>query len=217
MISNFKTNMKKVLPIAYCTICLLVTTTILICDIQYCYSFYLSNKYQLCAEATIVNLENINFQNGNPGRDYSYPTLVGSQVGTKVYIYNIHEGTCDLIYIGEYDRSYAKDVPLNNLAYSTDDYKLLSGEKRYNILEYMQRIIGYTPDQIENGIVSGNLEKKIYQYFRVLSVLFIFDFLYVIYKIRSKKLTAFGHFMNGLMYVSSSFCLIISVLGIYIL
>ena len=217
MSPNMNIDKKKLLPIAYCVICLLISITFLTCDIVKSYNLYLSGEYQLRVEARIINFDNINFLNGNPGRDYSIPTLIEKQVGTEVYIFNLHSGTCDIDYRDKYDRrAYANNVPIENLEVTTDDYKLLSGEKRYSITEYLQRIITYTPIQMKKWLPSGALEKKIWEQFRVFAFLLIFDLLYIIYKTKSKKYEFTSLVMNGIMYISSTLCLLISVLGIYI-
>ena len=215
MISDLESKKKKLIKIAYCILCLLVCIVLLTVDVIRCYNKYLSGEYQLRAEAKIVNMENIDFINYYPGRDYLCHTLPPNGVKDGVYMYNIHNNKCDIRYNSSYMYVEAKDVSLKDLSYSSYDYKLLTGEKRYNLYEYMLRINSYTPNQMKKWFPSGILEKKIYQYFRVLSMLLIFDLLYLIFKLKSKKVDFISCFMNGIMYTSSTFCLLISVFNIY--
>ena len=215
MISDLESKKKKLIKIAYCILCLLVFIVLLTVDVIRCYNKYLSGEYQLRAEAKIVDMAHIDFINYYPGRDYLSHTLPSGGVENGVYMYNIHDNECDLYYNDGYILLRAKDVSLDDLSYSSHDYKLLTGEKRYNLYEYMQRIITYTPTQMTMRFPSGTLEKEIHQYSRAFSILLIFDFLYVLYKVRSKRMDAFNHIMNGVMYISSTYCLLISMIGIY--
>jgi hypothetical protein len=214
MISDLESKKKKLIKIAYCILCLLVCILLLTVDVIRCYNKYLSGEYQLEAEATIASLKNVNLINGVRGQDYLQPVTSGIEVGTKVYMHNIHDKKCDIIYRASGTIVYANDVPLEALSYNSEDYELLTGEKQYSFTEYMQRILNYTHEQLMYGFAGGALEYNISTFTPVYSVLLIFDIIYVIYKAVSKKLTGFGHFMNGLMYVSSSLCMIISILNI---
>ena len=215
MISDLESKKKKLIKIAYCILCLLVFIVLLTVDVIRCYNKYLSGEYQLRAEAKIVNTEDIHLINGVRGQDYLCSAQLPNGAETVAYMYNIHNKKCDIHYEDGVRYIFAKDVPVEYLAYDSRDYKLLTGEKRYNLYEYMQRINKYTLRQLNYGYTSGILEKKIYQYVRVFSILLIFDFIYVIYKAISKTVDTFDHIMNGLMYVSSTFCLLISVFNIY--
>ena len=214
MISDMKLGMKKILPIAYCLVCLIVSITSLACDIVKCYNLYLSGEYKLKAEATIISLENTYFEDRNPYKSFGYTPIRNIKIGADVYAYNMSSNKCDIEYRYSDEYWVAQDVPVENLEISTDDNKLLSGEKRYSIIEYMQRISNYTPGQIKNRFPGGALEYSIPQSTRAFTILLIFDFIYVIYKAKSKKVNTFSHIMNGIMYVSSTFCLLISVLRI---
>ena len=215
MISDLESEKKKLIKIAYCILCLLVCIVLLTVDVINCYGKYLSGEYKLKAEAKIVDTEDIHLINGVRGQDYLCSAQLPNGAETVAYMYNIHNKKCDIHYEDGVRYIFAKDVPVEDLAYDSRDYKLLTGEKRYNLYEYMQRINKYTLRQLNYGYTSGILEKKIYQYVRVFSILLIFDFIYVIYKAKSKKVNTFSHIMNGLMYVSSTFCLLICVFNIY--
>ncbi len=215
MISELESKKKKLVKIAYCVLCLLVCIVLLTVDMIRCYNKYLSGEYQLRAEAKIVNPEDIHLINGVRGQDYLCSAQLPNGAETIAYMYNIHDKKCDIHYEDGVRYIFAKDVPVEDLAYDSRDYKLLTGEKQYNLYKYMQRINKYTPRQLNYGYISGTLEKKIYQYVRVFSILLIFDLIYVIYKAISKTVDTFDHIMNGLMYVSSTFCLLISVSGMY--
>lgn len=214
--SEVESRRKKIVLITYCMLCLTVSISLLTRDVIVCYNKYLSGEYQLRAEAKIVNTGDIDFINYVPGQDYLCHVPVPDGVGTEVYMYNIHNNKCDIYYDQSYYYLRAKDVSLNDLSYNSNDYKLLTGEKQYNLFEYMQRVLGYTPLQLKNGFTSGTLEDKIYQQIRVFSVLLVFDFIYVIYKFISKKKNYVSRILNGIMYVSSTFCLLISVFGMYL-
>lgn len=180
-------------------------------DIINSYNKYLSGEYQLRAEAKIVSTDNINTEfEAPPGLAW----LGGLEVGDEVAMYNMHDNKCDVENKERYDKHmFAKNVPIENLEFSTDDYKLLSGEKRYNIIEYMQRVLGYTPSQRERHFESGSLEVLIYLQSRVFPVLLVIDILYLVYKIRSKKFGFVSLVMNGIMCITSTYCLIY-VLGL---
>jgi hypothetical protein len=210
MITGIESKKKKIMKIAYCILCLLVCTVLLTVDVIRCYNKYLSGEYQLEAEATI-SVDYVYLMDSFHGREYIH---LGSLVGTEVYMYNIHEDKCD-VRRKDAGYVYADNVSLEDLSYNSEDYELLSGEKRLDFSEYMQRIFHYTPEQKRNGFPSGYLEIKIPPFSRAFAALLVFDFVYVIYKAASKKMNFFGHIMNGIMYVSSTFCLLISVLGIY--
>ena len=215
MISDLESKKKKLIKIVYCILCLMVCVVLLTVDVINCYGKYLSGEYKLKAEAKIVDTEDIHLINGVRGQDYLCSAQLPNGAETVAYMYNIHNKKCDIHYEDGVRYIFAKDVPVEDLAYDSRDYKLLTGEKRYNLYEYMQRINKYTLRQLNYGYTSGILEKKIYQYVRVFSILLIFDFIYVIYKAISKTVDTFDHIMNGLMYVSSTFCLLISVFNIY--
>ena len=215
MISDLESKKKKLIKIVYCILCLMVCVVLLTVDVINCYGKYLSGEYKLKAEAKIVDTEDIHLINGVRGQDYLCSAQLPNGAETVAYMYNIHNKKCDIHYEDGVRYIFAKDVPVEYLAYDSRDYKLLTGEKRYNLYEYMQRINKYTLRQLNYGYTSGILEKKIYQYVRVFSILLIFDFIYVIYKAISKTVDTFDHIMNGLMYVSSTFCLLISVFNIY--
>jgi|GEM_PF-1760319 len=215
MSSAVETKRKKMIPIGYCLLCLTVIIAIMAFDMINSYNKYLSGEYQLRAEAKIVDTHNINFEYE------SFPhfdSLGRLEVGHEVYMYNMHDNKCDIEYRDRYEYIFAKDVPIENLEFSTDDYKLLSGEKRYNIIEYAQRVLGYTSNQRVNSFVSGTLETIIYIQSRIFLVLLVIDILYVIYKIKSKKFGFVSLVMNGIMHVTSTYCLLIIVLWrIYLL
>jgi hypothetical protein len=215
MISDMETRRKKIVTITYCILCLVVSISLLTRDVIRCYNKYLSGEYQLKAEARIVNPEDIHFINGVRGQDYLCSAQLPNGAETVIYMYNIHDKKCDIHYEDGVRYIYAKDVRVEDLAYDSRDYKLLTGEKRYNLYEYMQRINKYTPRQLNYGYISGTLEKKIYQYVRVFSILLIFDSIYVIHKLISRKNNLIRFIMNGIMYVSSTFCLLISVFNFY--
>ena len=215
MISDLESKKKKLIKIAYCILCLLVCIVLLTVDVIRCYNKYLSGEYQLRAEAKIVNPEDIHLINGVRGQDYLCSAQLPNGAETVAYMYNIHNKKCDIHYEDGVRYIFAKDVPVEYLAYDSRDYKLLTGEKRYNLYEYTQRINKYTPRQLNYGYISGTLEKKIYQYIRVFSILLIFDLINVIHKLISRKNNLIRFIMNGIMYVSSTFCLLISVSGMY--
>ncbi len=215
MISDMETRRKKIVTIAYCILCLVVSISLLTRDVINCYNKYLSGEYQLMAEAKIVDNVDLHFIDDFHGKELVSPIKGGLELGTEVYMYNIHDEKCDLDYMNSTLSLHAYDVPIQDLSYNSYDYKLLTREKRYSLYEYMKRINKYTPNQINHGFISGALEKKIYQNIRVFSVLLFFDLIYVIYKLISKKKNYISRIMNGIMYVSSTFCLLISVFGIY--
>jgi len=214
MISDIESKKKKIIKIAYCILCLLVCIVLLTVDVINCYGKYLSGEYQLKAEAKIVDNVDLHFIDDFHGKELVSPIKGGLELGTEVYMYNIHDEKCDLDYMNSTLSLHAYDVPIQDLSYRSYDYKLLTGEKGYNLNEYMQRINKYTPKQLEYGFTSGLLEIRIYQNIRVFSVLIIFDSIYVIYKLISKKKNYVSCIMNGIMYVSSTFCLLICVLRI---
>jgi len=215
MSSDIESKRKKIILITYCILCLAVSIAFLTCDVIKCYNKYLSGEYQLRAEATIVSLENTYFEDRNPYKSFGYTPIRNIKIGADVYAYNMRSNKCDIEYRYSDEYWVAQDVPVENLEISTDDNKLLSGEKRYSIIEYMQRIFNYTPGQIKNRFPGGALEYSIPQSTHAFAILLIFDFIYVIYKAISKTVDTFDHIMNGIMYVSSTFCLLISVSGMY--
>jgi hypothetical protein len=211
MSSDIETKRKKIIPIGYCLLCLTVFIALMAYDMIDSYNKYFSGEYQLQAEAKIVDMDHINYV------VESFPGLAwigGLEVGDEVTMYNIHDNKCDIENRERYDvYIYAKDVPIENLECTTDDYKLLSGEKRYSITEYVQRVLGYTPSQTEKCFFSGRLEIILYQQFRVFLVLLVIDIVYVIYKIRSKTFVVLSMIMNGIMCITSSFCLLNYIIG----
>lgn len=200
-------DIKKSVPIAYCIICLLISSSIFSSAFLECYHEYQDNNYKLVTAAKIISIENIDSANGDH-------TLVEGQVGTEVYMHKIKDNACDIFYKEGDDVVYFSDIPLENLSYNHNEYEVLAGDK-LNIYEYFLRIIGYSPSQVMNGFVGGTLEKKVYQYFYVSSILLIFDVLYVVYKIKSKKFEVVSLVMNAIMCTTSTFWVLINVLGIY--
>ena len=211
MITNM--DVRKSLPIAYCMFCLLICITVFGSAFLDCYISYQENHIVLVTTAKIVSLENIDSTNW----DYTL-----GQIGTEVGIYNIKGNKCDICYKDTsykffkiHDEIYYRDMPLENLSYNQDEYEELTG-KKLSVFGYFYRIIRYTPNQAMHGFVGADLERKVYQYFYVLSVLLIFDVLYLAYKIKSKKFEVISLFMNGIMCVANTFWLFINVLGIFI-
>jgi len=205
MRSDIETKRKKIIPIGYCLLCLTVIIVLVASEMIISYNKYLSNEYQLRAEAKIVSTDHINTNiESLPG----IASLSRFEVGDEVTMYNMHDNKCDIENRESYyENMFAKNVPIENLEFSTDDYKLLSGEKRYNIIEYVQRVLGYTPSQREKHFESGSLEVLIYLQSRVFPVLLVVDILYVIYKIKSKKFGFVSLVTNAIMCLTSTYCL----------
>lgn len=211
MSSDIETKRKKIIPIGYCLLCLTVLIALMASEMIISYNKYLSGEYQLRAEAKIVSTDTINTEfEAPPGLAW----LDEFEVGDEVIMYNMHDNKCNIENREQYDKNMlAQNVPIENLEFSTDDYKLLSGEKRYNIIEYVQRVFGYTPSQREKQFESGSLEILIYLQSRIFSVLLVIDILYLVYKIISKKFGFVSLVMNGIMCITSTYCLIY-VLGL---
>ncbi len=149
---------------------------------------YVRDNYHFHVQGIIVDADNIDFVNGNPGRDYSYPTLAGKKNGNEVIAYNYDNGRCDIVYSDGDNYSYAFNVDIGNL--SVSELGILTGEEKMSRFQYYTKLIRLTRIELKTSDITSSAEKEVNISFKRLCHFSIISCVLISYLCLRKKISA---------------------------